>query len=164
LSIFRIRIVAVNPTDEGQATAPLEALVDTSTELTWLPAEALRAIGVTPRRKRSVATTIDDLVEREVGYAILRAEGREGQETADEVVFAEPGERARLGVRTLASFGIKMDDTEFRHRFIGLTTMAAFNKETGSKTVVKFSLKLQEPPAVVPPRAKSALVKARQSD
>lgn len=142
-------------------SAPLEALVDTSTELTWLPAEALRAIGVTPRRKRSVATTIDDLVEREVGYAILRANG---QETADEVVFAEPGERARLGVRTLASFGIKMDDTEFRHRFIGLTTMAAFNKETGSKTVVKFSLKLQNPPAVVPPRAKSALVKARRAD
>jgi hypothetical protein len=155
--------VASNPENEGQVSAPLEALVDTSTELTWLPAEVLLGIGVMPRRKRSLPTSTNDLVEREVGHVILRAEGHADRESAEEVVFAERGERARLGVRTLQSFGIQMDDTAFQHRFIGLTTLAAFNKDTGGKTVVKFSLKLQNPP-VAAPRAKSALVKARQSD
>ena len=144
VSIFRIRIVACNPKNEGQETAPLEALVDTSTDLTWLPAEVLWSIGVTPRRKKSFATPDGGTLVRNVGYAILRADGRDGYETADEVVFAEPGDRTRLGVRTLQSFGIEMQAApqNAQPRFIGLTTLAAFNKETKEKAVFKFYLKV----------------------
>lgn len=142
LSLFRIRVVASNPKNEGQVTEPLDALVDTSTELTWLPAETLWSIGVTPRQKRTFTTADNALIIRNVGYAILRAGN--GQETAGEVVFAEPGDRTRLGVRTLQSFGIRMDNPQGspEKRFIDLATLAAFNKQGQQTGEVKFRIKL----------------------
>src|SRR5205085_793586 len=52
--------------------------------------------------KRVFATVTQQKIERDVGYAILSAEG---YETNDEVVFAEPGDMSLLGVRTLEGFG-----------------------------------------------------------
>jgi len=46
----------------------------------------------------------------------------EGFETADEVVFAEPGDATLLGVRTVEGFGVTVDS--IGHRFIARTTMA----------------------------------------
>jgi predicted aspartyl protease len=127
-SIFRIRIVACNPKNEGQATQPLEALVDTSSDLTWLPGEVLWTIGVTPRRKRYFPTPDKGPVVRGVGYVILRANGRE---TAEDVVFGEWGDSMLIGVRTLESFGIATD--EVTHRFVSLTAMAAFYQQPPPK-------------------------------
>ena len=41
VSLFKVNVVARNPKDETKGTAPLEALVDTDSDLTWLPADAL---------------------------------------------------------------------------------------------------------------------------
>jgi hypothetical protein len=41
MSLFRVDVVAHNVRDESRATPPLEALVDTGAELTWLPADRL---------------------------------------------------------------------------------------------------------------------------
>jgi predicted aspartyl protease len=120
VSIFKVNVVACNPKSEERATPPLEALVDTGSELTWLPAEVLLKIGVAPRRKRAFLTATKQAVERDVGYAILRANG---YETADEVVFAEPGDLTLLGVRTLEGFGVMVDN--IAHRFVATTTLAA---------------------------------------
>ncbi len=98
------------------------ALVDTSTDLTWLPGAVLRDIGVAPRRRR-LFEAAGKIVEREVGYVILRANG---YETADEVIFAEPGDALRVGVRSLEGFGVKMDNQT--HRFIDMQTLAAFKR------------------------------------
>lgn len=57
---------------------------------------------------------------RPVGYAILAAEGFE---TADEVVFAEPGDRTLLGVRTIEGFGVVVDN--IGHRFVAQNTIVA---------------------------------------
>jgi hypothetical protein len=92
-STFKVSITARNPKREELATQPLSALVDTSSELAWLPADVLKAVGITPRRKRIFATATQQKIEREVGYAILSAEGFE---TNDEVVFAEPGDMTLL--------------------------------------------------------------------
>jgi predicted aspartyl protease len=119
VSAYRVNVVARNPKDEDRATPPIEVLVDTGSELTWLPEEALRQIGVTPRHKRSFITATGQVVIRDVGYAILAAEGFE---TADEVVFAEPGDANLLGVRTVEGFGVTVDS--IGHRFIARTTMA----------------------------------------
>ncbi|TMA62863.1 MAG: hypothetical protein E6J69_18135 [Deltaproteobacteria bacterium] len=119
MSAYRVNVVARNPKDEDRATPPIEVLVDTGSELTWLPEEALRQIGVTPRHKRSFITATGKVVIRDVGYAILAAEGFE---TADEVVFAEPGDATLLGVRTVEGFGVTVDS--IGHRFIARTTMA----------------------------------------
>jgi predicted aspartyl protease len=120
VSIFKVNVVACNPKSEERVTPPQEALVDTGSELTWLPAEVLAKIGVAPRRKRAFLTATKQAVERNVGYAILRANG---YETADEVVFAEPGDLTLLGVRTIEGFGVMVDN--IAHRFVATTTLAA---------------------------------------
>jgi predicted aspartyl protease len=120
MSLFRVNVVARNPKDEAQISAPIEALVDTGSELSWLPAEQMTAIGVGPRRKRTFVTATKEVVERDVGYAVLAAEGFE---TVDEVVFAEKSDLCLLGVRTLEGFGVMVDNVG--HRFVAVTTVAA---------------------------------------
>ena len=73
MSIFKVNVVARNLKREEMATPPVEALVDTGSELTWLPAEVLKSVGITPRRKRMFATATQQKVEREVGFAIRTA-------------------------------------------------------------------------------------------
>ena len=120
LSMFKVNVVARNPKREELATPAVEAVVDTGSELTWLPADVLRGVGITPRRKRIFATATRQKVEREVGYAILSSEGFE---TNDEVVFAEPGDMTLLGVRTLEGFGVMVDN--IGHRLVATTTIVA---------------------------------------
>ena len=120
MSSFKVNVVARNPKREELATKPMQALVDTSSELTRLPADVLKAAGITPRRKRLFPTATQQKVEREVGYAILCAEG---YETNDEVVFAEAGDMTLLGVRTLEGFGVMVDN--IAHRFVATTTLVA---------------------------------------
>src|SRR5438094_5459721 len=120
MSMFKVNVIARNPKQEELATQPVEAVVDTGSELTWLPGDILRNVGITPRRKRIFATATQQKVEREVGYAILSAEG---YETNDEVVFAEPGDMTLLGVRTLEGFGVTVDN--IAHRFVATTTLVA---------------------------------------
>src|SRR5437764_12539480 len=120
MSIFKVNVTARNPKREELASQPVAALVDAASELTWLPADLLNSIGITPRRKRIFATATQQKVERQVGYAILSAEG---YETNDEVVFAEPGDLTLLGVRTLEGFGVMVDNVA--HRFVATTTLVA---------------------------------------
>ncbi len=120
MSMFRVNVVAANIKNDKQATQPIEALVDTGSELTWLPADVLAQASIVPLRKRAFHTATNQRVERPVGYAILRAEGFE---TVDEVVFAEAGDLTLLGVRTLEGFGVMVDN--IAHRFVATTTSAA---------------------------------------
>jgi len=119
MSIFKVNVIAYNPSNLNKCTPPLEVLVDTGSELTWLPADALTQIGILPVRKRAFQTATKQMVQRDVGYAILRAEGFE---TIDEVVFAEVGDMNLLGVRTLEGFGVIVDN--IAHRFVATTTLA----------------------------------------
>ena len=120
VSIFRVAVVARNPKDETRETAAIETLVDTGSELSWLPGDALQAAGIAPRRRRTFITATRETVTRHVGYAILAAEG---YETTDEVVFAEPGDMSLLGVRTIEGFGVLVDNVG--HRFVAQATIVA---------------------------------------
>ena len=120
MSLFRVNVIARNPKDESQETPPLDALVDTDSELTWLPADILRQAGIEPRRKRTFITATRQTVTRDIGYAILVAEG---YETTDEVVFGEPSDLVLLGVRTLEGFGVAVDNVG--HRFVAQTSIVA---------------------------------------
>jgi len=126
VSIFKVNLIAVNPKKEDMKSSPLEALVDTGSELTWLPAEVLNEIGITPRRERQFSMANKSILKRPVGYAILQAEGFE---TTDEVVFAEPGDMTLLGVRTIEGFGVVVDN--LAHRFVATTTLAASAHDNG---------------------------------
>jgi len=107
MSMFKVNVVAVNPKREELVTEPIAALVDTGSELTWLPGELLKSIGIVPRRDRLFTMANNAVLKRPVGYAIVRAEG---YETTDEVVFAEPGDMTLLGVRTIEGFGVSVDN------------------------------------------------------
>lgn len=120
MSMFKVSVVAKNPKQESSVTPALEALVDTGSELTWLPGDILRQAGIMPRRKRSFQTATKQMIEREVGYAIVAAEGFE---TIDEVVFAEKSDMTLLGVRTFEGFGVMVDN--IGHRFVATTTIVA---------------------------------------
>jgi predicted aspartyl protease len=120
MSLFKTSIVACNPKCEELVTSAIEALVDTGSELTWLPRDVLHQIGITPRRKKLFITADCTRIERSIGYAILRADNFE---TNDEVVFAEKGDLTLLGVRTLEGFGVMVDN--IGHRLEASTTIVA---------------------------------------
>ena len=120
MSLFRLNVIAKNPKDEARATDKIEVLVDTGSELTWLPEALLLAVGIGQRRRRTFTTATGVPVERSVGYAVLEADG---YETVDEVVFGEPGDLALLGVRTLEGFGVVVDP--LGHRLVAVSTIAA---------------------------------------
>ena len=120
VSLFRVTLVARNPKDESRVAPAVDALVDSGSELTWLPADVLASAGIVPVRTRVFLTATRSRVERRVGYAILSAEGFE---TIDEVVFADPGDLSLLGVRTLEGFGVAVDNVN--RRFVATTTIVA---------------------------------------
>jgi predicted aspartyl protease len=120
MSMFKVNVVARNTKDESLVSQPTEVVVDTASELTWLPKDLLAGIKVAPVRKRNFSTATKQLVTRETGYAIVSAEGFE---TVDEVVFAEASDLPLLGVRTTEGFGVMVDN--IAHRFVATTTIVA---------------------------------------
>jgi predicted aspartyl protease len=120
VSAYYVTLVAINPKREELRTPPVRVLVDTGSELSWLPAEALVVIGLTPRRKRLFRMADGKSIQRDVGYGILASEGFE---TNDEVVFAQPGDCHLLGVRTLEGFGVTVDP--LAHKMVATSTLAA---------------------------------------
>jgi predicted aspartyl protease len=88
-----------NSTDRTKAVRVPKLLVDTGSEYTWVPATTLQRIGVAREKKdlRFIMAN-GEIITRSVGFAILRVGS---SFTIDEVVFAEPGDLALLGARTL---------------------------------------------------------------
>jgi predicted aspartyl protease len=82
-------------------------LVDTGSEYTWVPETKLEKIGVS-REKKDLQFVMANgtVVTRSVGFAILRV-GKSF--TIDEVVFAEPGDLALLGARSLEGLNLTVD-------------------------------------------------------
>jgi predicted aspartyl protease len=117
MSKFIVNMTAVNPKEEDRSTPPIEVMVDTGSELSWLPKKELLNIGITPRGKKRFAMANKQIIERDVGYAILTAEG---YAAADIVVFAEESDMSLLGVRTIEGFGVMVDN--IGHRFVATTS------------------------------------------
>ena len=114
-----VNLTAINPKEEHRSTPPVEVMVDTGAELSWLPKQLLLDAGIIPKGKKRFATATKQIVERDFGYAILTAEG---YSTNDEIVFAEDGDMSLLGVRTLEGFSVMVDN--IGHRFVATATLA----------------------------------------
>ncbi|GBU28171.1 hypothetical protein R84B8_01729 [Treponema sp. R8-4-B8] len=119
MSKFMVNLTAINPKEEHRCTPPIEVMVDTGSELSWLPKRSLLDVGITPRGKKHFSTATNQIVERDIGYAILTAEG---YSTIDAVVFAEDSDMMLLGVRTLEGFSVMVDN--IGHRFVATTSLA----------------------------------------
>jgi predicted aspartyl protease len=113
-----VNLTAINPTERQRRTQPVEVMVDTGSELSWLPKKELLDIGVVSEGKKRFAMANKQIVERDIGYVILTAEG---YSTNDEVVFAEEGDMSLLGVRTLEGFSVMVDN--IGHRFVATTSL-----------------------------------------
>ncbi len=120
MSAFYLDMIAINPKREEIRSEPVRVMVDSGSELSWMPAEALQKAGITARRRRRFRLADGRVMEREVGYCILEAQGHA---TTDEVVFAEPGDLYLLGVRTLEGFGVMVD--AIAHRLLSTFTIVA---------------------------------------
>ena len=118
MSRFMVNLTAINPKEEHRCTPPIEVMVDTGSEVSWLPKQSLLDAGITPRAKKRFATATKQIIERDIGYAILSAEG---YSTVDEIVFAEESDMSLLGVRTLEGFSVMVDN--IGHRFVATISL-----------------------------------------
>jgi predicted aspartyl protease len=94
-------------TDRKKSAAIPKLLVDTGSEYTWIAAEMLRKIGISPEKKDlQFVMANGQMITRPLGFAIIRVQGIH---TTDEVVFAEPGDLQLLGARTLEGLNLRVD-------------------------------------------------------
>src|SRR5213076_1561112 len=96
---FYTRCRVENIVDHTKSAIIPKLLVDTGSDYTWIPAAALVKLDI-DREKEDVpfVRANGQQVTRSVGFAIIRIEKAF---TVDEVVFAEKGDLAILGARTL---------------------------------------------------------------
>jgi predicted aspartyl protease len=107
MGIFHVRCRIEHIAQRTRTATVPKILVDTGSECTWIPAATLEKIGV-QREKKDVPFVLanGEQITRSVGYAILHVEK---SVTVDEVVFAEPGDLALLGARTLEGLNLVVD-------------------------------------------------------
>ena len=108
---FRITVGIESHLRRGQVEEIPGVLVDTGADATWIPRSVLERLGIRPERKEKYKTATGETVEREVGYAIVHAAGRECN---DHVVFGEPHDTLILGARSLDGLNVKVDTKEMR--------------------------------------------------
>lgn len=118
MSMFYVNVIAVNTMDRSLTTEPIRALVDTGAELTWLPRSSLDKANIKPEGKKRFKMANGQVIERDFGYAVLRADG---YSTVDDVVFADDGDMSLLGVRTIEGFCVTVDN--IAHRFVATTSL-----------------------------------------
>jgi len=114
-----VNLTAINTTDRQRRTPPVEVMVDTGAEVSWLPKQLLLDAGIMPEFKKKFSTADKRIIERDIGFAILTAEG---YSTIDEIVFAEASDMSLLGVRTLEGFSVMVDN--IGHRFVATVSLA----------------------------------------
>lgn len=81
-------------------------LVDTGAEGTWIPRPVLESLGITPERREQYQMANGDVLERDVGFAIVHVIGITAP---DLVVFADPSDLPILGARSLEGLNLKVD-------------------------------------------------------
>jgi len=112
MGTFYAECAVTNHIDRTRALEVTGILVDTGSENTWIAADSLLAIGVSPEKKAVLFQTADGrTLAREVGFAIVRVGARF---TIDEVVFAQPGDLQILGARTLEGLNLAVDPARKR--------------------------------------------------
>ncbi|HEV8150554.1 MAG TPA: hypothetical protein VGP61_10260 [Gemmatimonadales bacterium] len=106
MGLFRTTIEIESLDRPGTRIALPDTLVDTGSELTWVPRQILESLGISPRRKQGFIVADGRRIERDLGHALVHAGGTDAP---DFVVFAEPGDMVLLGARSLEGLNLKID-------------------------------------------------------
>jgi predicted aspartyl protease len=109
MGTFHVGALIENHTDRKKSVRIAKLLVDTGSEHTWLPENVLDKIGV-KREKKDISFMMANgtIVTRSIGFAIVHVDK---YFTIDEVVFAEKGDLALLGARTLEGLNLTVNPT-----------------------------------------------------
>jgi len=107
MGTFYTRCKVENIIDRTKSAIIPKLLVDTGSNYTWIPAPALAKLDI-DREKKDVPFVMANgqQITRSVGFAIIRLDKAF---TVDEVVFAEKGDMAILGARTLEGLNLAVD-------------------------------------------------------
>jgi predicted aspartyl protease len=84
----------------------VEVLVDSGALFTSIPRSILEELGLKPIAKRKLRVFSGEVIERDVGGAIIEYEGKRA---VVPVVFGEPEDVSVLGVTALEALGYKLD-------------------------------------------------------
>jgi len=106
MGTFRIDIEIENPTRPGARTEVRGLLVDTGSELTWIPVSILESLGIERRKLSRFRQASGTVLERWTGLASIYVAGTW---TGDEVVFGEPNDLLLLGARSLEGLNLRVD-------------------------------------------------------
>ena len=106
MGTFRTDVELENPAQSGERRLVSNVLVDTGSELSWVPAPVLESLGIKRFKLWHFRQADGTALERWAGAAILYAGGTV---TLDEVVFGEPGDMVLLGARTLEGLNLLVD-------------------------------------------------------
>lgn len=111
MGTFRTDIELENPARAGERRRVEALLVDTGSELSWVPAAVLESLGIVRVKQLRFRQATGAIVERWIGEARLHAAGTR---TVDEVVFGEQGDQSLLGARTLEGLNVVVDPVSRR--------------------------------------------------
>ena len=106
MGIFRTTIEIQNLDLRKPPRTIPETMVDTGSEFTWIPRRVLEELGIRVQRRQAFEVADGRRIEREIGYALVRAGGTEAP---DLVVFGEPGDMTLLGAHSLEGLNLKID-------------------------------------------------------
>ena len=107
MGAFSVEVRVTKPGRRPRWKTFRRVLVDTGSEMTWLPESDLRAAGVEVfKRDQLFVMANGQYVTRNVGAAVIEC----GEfKTVDEVVLAQSGDLSLLGARTLEGFNAVVD-------------------------------------------------------
>ena len=106
MGTFRIDVELENPAQRGPRRRVHGVLVDTGSELSWIPAPVLEALRIERVKTKLFRQATGVIVERWTGEARVHVAGTV---TPDEVVFGEPNDLIILGSRTLEGLNVMVD-------------------------------------------------------
>ena len=107
MGVFTVEVRVTKPGRRLRWKTFRRVLVDSGSEMTWLPEADLRAAGVEVfKRDQLYVMANGQYVTRNVGTAVIEC----GEfKTVDEVVLGQAGDLSLLGARTLEGFNAIVD-------------------------------------------------------
>lgn len=106
MGTFRTTMLIESSARRGEMRTVENALVDTGSEYTWVPAAVLDELEIRPELTQRFIVVDGRQLGRQLGIAIVHAAGAK---VPDFVVFAEPGDMILLGARSLEGLNVCVD-------------------------------------------------------
>jgi len=106
MGTFRVDLDVENPMRPGLRVRVANVLVDTGSELSWIPSPMLESLGIERNAKWRFRQANGAVLERWAGSAFVHVAGKRA---ADEVVFGEHDDLILLGARSLEGLNLRVE-------------------------------------------------------